>query len=106
MFVRVWRYQVSTERADEFAVAYGSDGPWTELFARAEGYLGTELYRDVRGDAADDAATGWITVDRWATQHDWDGFLANWRADYDALDLELEGIADVETELFAGDVDV
>jgi heme-degrading monooxygenase HmoA len=104
MFVRLWQYRVPVGRAAEFAAAYGSDGPWTALFARAAGYLGTELYRDVR-DVADATATGWVTVDRWTSRSDWDAFLAGWRADYDALDSELEGIADEEVELFAGDVE-
>ncbi|HSS68299.1 MAG TPA: hypothetical protein VLK34_07080 [Nocardioidaceae bacterium] len=102
MFIRLWRYRVPIEHRGQFEAAYGPDGPWIDLFARADGYLGTELYQPV-GGAAD--ATNWITGDQWADRRDWEHFLATWQTDYDALDRQLEGIALDETELFAGDVD-
>jgi antibiotic biosynthesis monooxygenase len=98
MFVRVWQYRVPPGRREPFQAAYGPQGPWADLFARSDGYLGTELYSDAFG------TTSWITVDRWSDRRDWDDFLTTWRDDYDALDRELAGLALDEVELFAGAV--
>jgi hypothetical protein len=46
VFVRVWEYEVPGERVAAFTTAYAADGAWGELFGRAAGFLGTELYRD------------------------------------------------------------
>ena len=46
VFVRVWEYEVPGDRLAAFTTAYAADGPWGELFGRAAGFLGTELYRD------------------------------------------------------------
>jgi heme-degrading monooxygenase HmoA len=103
MFIRIWRYRVPADQDERFEAVYGSSGPWADLFARGRGYLGTELYQDVRQRVI--GGTRWITVDHWAEERDWARFLADWRADYDALDHRLEGVAADETELFAGTVD-
>jgi heme-degrading monooxygenase HmoA len=102
VFIRLWRYRVPIEHRAQFEAAYGPHGPWIELFARADGYVGTELYQPVGGAAG---TTNWITVDQWADKRDWERFLATWRSDYDALDRQLDGLALDETELFAGDVE-
>src|SRR3954447_25832150 len=47
MFVRVWEYDVLPERAEEFERVSRGDGPWAALFARADGFAGTELFRSV-----------------------------------------------------------
>ena len=50
VFVRVWEYEVPDDQAVVFTVANAPDGAWGQLFGRAAGFLGTELYRDRRGD--------------------------------------------------------
>jgi heme-degrading monooxygenase HmoA len=45
MFVRVWEYDVVPASAEEFQRAYGSAGAWAQLFRRADGFVGTELFR-------------------------------------------------------------
>jgi hypothetical protein len=53
VFVRVWEYEVPGDQAAAFTEAYAADGAWAELFARGDGYVGTELYRDAaRPDSA------------------------------------------------------
>lgn len=64
VFVRVWEYEVPGDRAAAFAAAYAPDGAWGQLFGRAAGFLGTELYRDV---ARDDR---YLTIDRWQDEQD------------------------------------
>ena len=96
MFVRVWEYEVPDDRAAEFTAAYGPDGAWGELFGRAAGYAGTELYRDAtRGDR-------FLTIDRWRDEQDWRSFLRAFGRAYEALDTRLEGVALAERSLFEG----
>jgi len=62
VFVRLWEYEVPGDRVAAFTTAYAADGAWGELFGRAAGFLGTELYRDaVRADR-------FLTIDRWQTE--------------------------------------
>ena len=96
VFVRVWEYEVPGDRVAAFTVAYAADGAWGELFSRAAGFLGTELYRDaVRGDR-------FLTIDRWQNEDDWQSFLQAFGAAYESLDAQLEGLAVAEQSLFEG----
>ena len=79
-----------------FAEAYSADGPWGELFGRAGGFLGTELYRD------SDRPGRFLTIDRWRDEQAWQAFLTVFRPDYETLDARLEGIAAAERSLFEG----
>lgn len=96
MFVRVWEYEVPGDRAAAFAAAYGADGAWAELFGRAAGFLGTELYRDVA------QAGRFLTIDRWHDEQHWRSFLHAFGSAYKSLDAQLEGLAAVERSLFEG----
>lgn len=96
MFVRVWEYEVPGDRAVAFITAYATDGAWGELFGRAAGFLGTELYRDA------DRADRFLTIDRWQNKEDWQSFLHAFGAAYESLDAQLEGLAVTERSLFEG----
>jgi heme-degrading monooxygenase HmoA len=96
VYVRVWEYEVPPDRAGAFTAAYAASGPWGELFRRAGGFLGTELYRD-------SARPGrYLTIDRWQDEQAWQAFLTAFRPDYESLDARLEGIAAAERSLFEG----
>ena len=96
VFVRVWEYEVRGDRAAAFAAAYGPDGAWGQLFGRAAGFAGTELYRDAgRGDR-------YLTIDRWQDERDWRSFLRAFSSEYESLDVRLEGLAVAERPLFEG----
>ena len=45
MFALIWRYEVKEEARAAFEATYGPTGAWAQLFARAEGFRGTELFR-------------------------------------------------------------
>jgi heme-degrading monooxygenase HmoA len=62
-------------------------GAWAQLFAQAEGYAGTQLFRDV------DRASRFLSVDRWADAASWRAFLDRWGNDYDELEHRLHGLA-------------
>src|SRR5262249_62168237 len=75
--------------------ATGPAGAWARLFARAAGYLGTELLRDA-------AAPGrYLTIDRWASAADFERFEHEHRADYEALDARCIEWTEEETALGA-----
>ena len=97
-FVRIWRYRVGPEAREAFESAYGPDGDWARLFAKADGYLGTELL-SADGGGGDDTAFAYATIDRWRARSDWDAFLAEHGEDYRALDLRLEDLTLEEDNL-------
>jgi heme-degrading monooxygenase HmoA len=68
VYLIVWRYVVRPEKVAEFIAAYGPGGAWSELFARAEGYGGTELYRQ------EDEPAQFLTIDRWRGAANFDLF--------------------------------
>jgi len=88
--LRVWKFRPPADREDEFALAYGSDGVWATLFGRAQGYLGTTLYRP------GEQGGWWMTFDRWNSASDFEAFQSDLGEDYRALDAELEGVAGEE----------
>ena len=83
MYVRIWQYEVHPGAAPEFIAAYGAGGDWAELFARGAGYEGTELFRSTSTPAR------FVTIDRWASQDQWERFRADWNDAYAALDARL-----------------
>ena len=87
MYARVWEYEVQAGEVDAFVSAYRAKGAWAQLFARAEGYAGTQLFRHV------DRPSHLLTVDLWADVACWQGFLNRWGDDYGELDHRLHGVA-------------
>ena len=82
MIALIWRYEVLDEARPAFEATYAPTGAWAQLFARAEGYRGTELFR------ADDGS--YLTLDVWRSRADFEAFLAAYRADYEALDRSTD----------------
>ena len=94
-YLRVWRYRVRANSVDSFEQAYGSDGPWAQLFATGSGFLGTEL---VRG------ADGWyLTTDRWTSAERWDEWLAANGEAYARLDRAYHELTELEEEVLSGE---
>ena len=82
MIALIWRYEVEEEHRDSFEATYGPEGDWARLFARSGGFRGTELLRAADGS--------YLTLDVWRARADFDAFLAEHRADYEALDSRTE----------------
>ena len=81
-FVYVWEFQVDETRSVDFERHYGPCGTWAALFARAPGYLGTQLLRD-------EATPGrYLTIDRWQSAEAYRAFRARYDAEYAALDRQ------------------
>jgi len=98
VFVRIWQYDVATEREAEFVRAYGADGDWARLFALSDGYLGTELFTRAG------APRRYLSVDRFTSVAAWHEFLAEHGTAYAALDQMTEGMTVAEHELSATDL--
>jgi len=91
----VWQFETDAARAADFEAAYGSEGLWVKLFRQGDGYLGTELFREVAG------AYRYVTIDRWVSRGSYDAFRLRHAAEYTALD-EKCGLLLVR-EAFLGD---
>jgi len=94
MYLLIWEYQVAEAKRPAFEQAYGPDGEWVRLFARAKGYMGTELCRD------GEFPRRFLSIDRWASAAAYQRFQQERSAEYHALDLRFEGLA--EQESFVG----
>lgn len=92
-YVIAWEFHVKAGLESRFEETYGPDGAWARLFARGEGYLGTQLHRDVRQKGR------YVTLDCWASQAAYESFRERWNAAYQALDVECESLTERETAL-------
>jgi heme-degrading monooxygenase HmoA len=97
MYVLLWEFKVRPEKVDAFLAAYCSNGAWTRLFRRAEGYLGTELLSSLDTDNG----PSFVTIDRWRAKDDFVRFQQEFGSEYRALDTELEGLTFSERKLGA-----
>ena len=84
MYTIVWRYRVRAERAEEFERAYGVEGDWVRFFMQGEGYVRTQLYREVG------AANSCLTVDEWRSKAAYDAFRAAHEREYGEIDRRCE----------------
>jgi quinol monooxygenase YgiN len=76
----IWEYEARPDQLAAFEAHYGPTGAWSQLFQAAEGYRGTELYRDaVR-------PTHFVTLDRWTSAAAFEVFLPTIREAYERLD--------------------
>ena len=97
MYVILWEFVVRPEKVEAFVAAYGSDGPWAQLFAQADGYLGTELL----SSADSSQQQVFITIDRWRTVGHFARFEAQFDTQYRTLDTHLEELTLKERKLGA-----
>ncbi|MEO5560468.1 MAG: hypothetical protein ABIO49_11285 [Dokdonella sp.] len=93
MIATVWRFHVHSESAKAFERIYGPHGDWARLFARAEGYSGTELLR-LDGDEL-----VYLTIDRWYSASDYERAKLDLDSEIGELDLRCEDYTSEETWL-------
>lgn len=74
MIALVFSYEVRD--AAQFEAAYGPEGDWAGFFAQGDGYIGTELLRDVEQPGR------YLVVDRWESAEAYNAFVAAHRDDY------------------------
>ncbi|MGH9259977.1 MAG: antibiotic biosynthesis monooxygenase family protein [Acidimicrobiales bacterium] len=93
MYLILWEFTVRPEHAARFERTYGANGDWATLFARGDGYRGTELLRDR------ETAGRYLTIDRWSTREAYDAFRRKWEAEYEALDATCGALTVDEVRL-------
>lgn len=93
MYMILWKFRAAPARVAEFERAYGPSGDWARLFAQADGFIATEVWR------ARDADNFYLTADRWRSEQDYWRFRQQFHAQYSALDLQLQGLTSEETLL-------
>jgi heme-degrading monooxygenase HmoA len=98
MYLIVWRYQVAPNEVATFEQTYGPHGTWAKLFARANGFVATELWK-LRC-----APHTYIVLDRWSNEQDYWLFRQKFHAPYSELDSQCQGLTEYETLI--GQVDV
>jgi quinol monooxygenase YgiN len=94
-FAYVWEYIVRDDYVNEFRRVYGPGGEWVELFAQADGYVRTELHRDI------DNRNRFLTIDYWVSRERRAQFREEFSAEFDDLDKACEELT--VTERFVGD---
>lgn len=80
MYVIVWEFVIRAETAAAFEAAYGPRGEWAMLFARAQGYRGTQLLRDASNPLR------YVTMDSWKSRETYDIFRRKHEGEYKGLD--------------------
>ena len=74
MIALVFSYDV--REPAEFERVYGPSGDWSQFFADASGYIGTELLRDV------EIPGRYLVIDRWESADAYNAFATEHREDY------------------------
>ncbi len=92
-YLVLWEFRPKKGAEVRFEQAYGQDGPWVELFKQAEGYISTELMRDLKDP------NRYITLDVWTSKQAYDLFRTAHLADYESIDRECEALTECENEL-------
>jgi heme-degrading monooxygenase HmoA len=69
-------FAYETDDQSRFEEMYGANGAWAEFFRGGDGFVGTELLRDV------EQAGRYLVVDRWESSEAYNRFVAKHRDDY------------------------
>lgn len=95
MFVVIWQFEVAEEKASAFEAAYGSQGPWAQLFRQSPNYAGTELLKDAYVPGF------YLTIDRWESEAAFRAFRKDHDPSYEALDRTCDDLTARETRIGA-----
>ncbi len=90
MQVIVWDFHVKSGCESEFERIYGPGGDWASLFARGEGFIGTELLR------ATDGLGRYLVIDHWASRSAFESFRDRFLTEYEVLDRKCEALTEHE----------
>jgi len=99
-YVILWEFRIRLEKESEFLRHYGPDGSWARFFGNGEGYIRTELVRDVADQGR------FLTLDYWRSEDHFKTFREQHLAEYERLDKELEGLTEQEARLGAFQLDL
>ena len=91
----VWEFKIRPGVEAEFIEKYGPEGAWARFFRQSEGYIRTELVKDVTAERR------FLTLDYWKSEEEFNRFRKQHLAEYERLDKEFEGLTEQETRLGA-----
>jgi heme-degrading monooxygenase HmoA len=91
----IWEFRVPKPSLDALEAAYGPDGTWARLFARAPGFVEVELLRCAEEEGR------YLTIDRWVSRRFFETFQEEFADDYRELDKTLKDLIMIETRLGA-----
>ena len=94
-YLTIWEFRVKPGRDQQFERAYGPTGAWVHLFRTGDGYVKTELVRDLKQPGR------YLTLDFWRSRTAYDRFREEHREEYEAIDARCEQLT--ETELHLGE---
>jgi heme-degrading monooxygenase HmoA len=80
MFLVLWEFEVKPGYENRFEKVYGPDGDWARLFRSDPHYRETRLLHDSFHPSV------YLTLDFWESRQSYEGFMANHRAEYGAID--------------------
>jgi len=69
-------FAYETDDPAAFEEVYRDDGPWAAFFATGEGFVGTELLRDLEQSGR------YVVVDRWQSREAYNAFVEHHREEY------------------------
>lgn len=84
MFTVIWKYEIREDTKAQFLALYGPTGKWVQLFKTGQGYLGTQLIRDVN------VGNQYVTIDRWTSRDQYEKFLMDKWEELEWIDKEGE----------------
>ena len=90
-YLVIWQFRPRLGLERSFEQTYGSSGSWARLFATAEGFVRTELNRDLKDSGR------YLTLDLWTSKEAYESFRAKHAAEYAAIDRECEVLTAEET---------
>jgi heme-degrading monooxygenase HmoA len=93
MYLIVWEFIIREECLGEFENVYGPGGEWARLFAKAEGYVETQLLRDTTN------ALRYVTLDFWNSREANEKFKQAQQKVYKELDERCQKLTVKETKL-------
>ena len=92
-YMIAWEFRPKPGAERRFEEAYGPDGIWAAFFKQGEGFITTELNRDLKDPGR------YLTLDLWVSKAAYDKFRASHSAEYQAIDALCEALTEHEAEL-------
>jgi quinol monooxygenase YgiN len=92
-YLVAWEFRPKQGAEKRFETAYGPNGVWAKFFAQGDGFIRTELNRDLNNPGR------YLTLDLWVSKADYDRFRSDHRREYQAIDAQCEELTEEETEL-------
>lgn len=91
-YLVMWEFQVRPGSEAVFEKIYGPGGDWVQLFKKGEGFVATELVRDLKRGS-------YVTLDFWRTKAEYERFREQAADLYKTLDEECEKLTQREALL-------